>query len=408
MGFILKFWQKKIIFILTFFNFLWLSNCGKYHPQKRLKLGFEKVLKSFPNGININSISIAPAGKEKLFIAWSNDNGVHGIVMNRDGKVIREISIQDTPVKFISIAGAECGTEVGEILILIVPFTSPVEGNKEATLGIVDIKGEENIKWVSTGTVGPYSLGGTVSATCQRGVVALHTGRIGDFSIEVAGIDIQKGSLLWQKRISEEGTNAFLPSVYLKGKLSVVGWFEKKISITRKDEDSSEGILKIALIEEDGTTRFLPSHLAVSKLSFFSPALFFDGKYIVVIYKDRPEDEYHDGLYMIKTDTEGKKKTSPIRIARADGNSNPVLIPLPFIGYSVLVLRKLAGDSLVGINLIDDNGRKLQKEIQIYSHGMKMANTSAVFIDGKIFVVYSVCLKGKCKLCVMDVRVDIH
>jgi hypothetical protein len=385
-----------------------LLACRCHNPPSRkiTALGEERVLRSYPSDVNIHAVSAAAVSPGKAFLAWSIHDGIHGMFIDDSGKPAGgEIRLSGEPAKFLAAAAAGCGGTKEGILLFSVPFASPLEGNKTAALRILDGSGSPVGPRADVGPIGPYSMGGAVTGLCDHAVVAWHTGKIGEFDVEVERIDLRDMAASWHRKLSSPGLNAFLPAVASHGRLSAVAWFEKKTIIGKsQEEEGRKGSLKVSIIDADGRTIRAPSPVAMSELPMFAPGIHFDGKTVMLVYKDHPEGEGRDGIYWLKLDSKGNRTSAPHRVGRADGPLGPLLVPLPGIGFSTVVLRRLAGDQLVGINILDEGGKKLQRELQIYSHGLRYGNIAAVLLGRTLLSIYSACVASGCRLYLTDVK----
>lgn len=379
--------------------FLCAHQCKNPPSRKIAKLGYEKILRSYPEGETIDSIAATGVSGERAFVAWSTGLGIHGMLIDRDGLPAGEqIEISDESARYLHAGVSRCRGKINGILLLSVPFTSPLEGNKTAHLYFLAPDGKPRGERVDMGEVGPYSMGASLAALCDQALVALHTGKIGEFRVEASGVDLENRTVSWKKKPSTPGLNAFLPSVATNGELYALAWTEKKMTIGKAGSEFRQGVLKLSVLSRGGKFIAGPASVGRTFLAPFAPAIVFKGDTIVMAYKDHPEDEYRDGLYLTRLDREGKNVMKPLRLGRADGPSSPILLELDGGELATLVLRGLAGDLLVGINLLNNDGKKLQREIQIYGHSRKLKSVAAVALGKKVIALYSGCQLSHCYL----------
>ncbi len=376
--------------------------CTSPPPPKVASLGEERVLVTYPPGIEIYDVAAARLPGGKMFLAWSLRDGIHALFLDGSGKPIgREIIFEGEGARMLSTAAAGKDDDDG-VLLLSFPFVSPFEGSRPAMLRLLGSTGAV-VATLELSPVGPFSMGGVVDGTSGYAIATWHTGKVGEFAVEAARIDLSRTSISWQQRLSTTGWNAFRPALSRHKNCIAVAWLEKKTTIGNRNENESRGVLRLAVMNENGETIKAPSAVSTSLITTVAPSLYFDDTGMTLIYKDHPTGEYREGIYWLKIDPEGNRVAAPRRIARADGPGNPILLPLKGAGFSTIVLRQLAGDQLVGINIVNAHGRKLQKELQIYSHRLKYSNPAAVAGKKSMTVIYTTCPSAGCRLALTEI-----
>jgi hypothetical protein len=369
--------------------------CRNPPTKKIARLGGENILQSFGADEEIGGLaSIAITGK-RGFVAWSTGQAVMGMFVGGDGRLRGQaFTVQGSPARFIDVETATSKGKTDAILLLTVPYTSPLEGNKPALLVVLGTDGSSSGPSIPIGEIGPYAMGGALSVNGSSVLAVRHLGKIGDFGVEAEGIDLAQG-VLWRKRLSTAGLNAFLPAAAGHGGHHAVAWIEKKMTIGKNAQETL-GDLRFTVMDDSGAFVTPPLTVGRTKLADFSPALVMDGSRIRLLFKDHPEDEYRDGLYLSALDVAGKRLSGPVRLARADGPSSPILLALEGGILGTLTLRKLAGDLLIGANLVDERSRKLQRELQVYGHGLKIKSIAGFSIGERMIIVYSGCRVARC------------
>lgn len=373
--------------------------CKNPPSRKIATLSPERTLQSYDEGESIVTVTAAAVSPDRIFVAWSTTESMYGLFLGPDGLALgKEFRLRAEPARHMDAAVSVCGEKTAHILVLAVPFTTPVEGNKPSYLMVLDSRGQPESLPIRLSDVGPYSMGGSVTGLCGRAVVAVHLGRIGDFSIEAAGLDLSEGHAAWTRTITSEGLNGFLPRTATDGKHCAVAWIEKKMQISADAKEKHAGHVKLAVLDAKGDFVTAPVTVEETTTSATAPDLVFQGDTIAMIYKDHPLDEYREGLYLMTLDRAGKLSANPVRLGRADGPSPPILLATKNGEMAALVLRGLAGDLLVGINLIDHKGEKLQRELQIYGHSRKLEEMAAASLGSTVVALYSACRLSHCYL----------
>jgi hypothetical protein len=389
----------SVIVLLPRFGLLALVAlaCACQNPPTRkiARLGGENILQSLGADEEIGGLASTAVSGKRGFVAWSTGQAVMGMFVGGDGRLRGQaFKVQGEPARFIDVETATCKGKTDAILLLTVPYTSPLEGNKPASVVVVGADGSSSRTPIPIGEIGPYAMGGALSADCSSVLAVRHLGKIGDFGVEAEGIDLAQG-VLWQKRLSTAGLNAFLPAAAGHGGHHAVAWIEKKMTIG-KDARETLGDLRFAVLDGGGDFVTPPITVGRTKLADFAPALVMEGSRVRLLFKDHPEDEYRDGLYLSALDTAGKRLSGPVRLARADGPTSPILLALEGGILGTITLRKLAGDLLIGANLVDGRSRKLQRELQVYGHGLKIKSVAGFSLGRKMIIVYSGCRVARC------------
>lgn len=375
------------------------GGCKNPPAKKVATLSPEKTLMSYDRGESIVSVAAAVASPDRVFVAWSTTEGIYGLFLGPDGLARgKEFRLRSEPARHLDAAVSVCGEKRGDILLLAVPFTSPVEGNKPSYLMVLDPKGRPRSLPLRLSDVGPYSMGGSVTGLCGHAMVAVHLGRIGDFSIEASGLDMAAGHAVWNRTLTKEGLNGFLPRSATNGSHYAVAWFEKKMKISADLEKTQMADLRFAVLDRKGEFVTNPVTVEDTTIAASAPDLVFVGQSLHLAYKDHPTDEYRDGLYLLAAQRDGEVTGNPMRLGRADGPAPPILLSTGKGEMAALVLRGLAGDLLVGINLMDRDGEKLQRELQIYGHSRKLEHVAAASLGSTIVAVYSACQMSHCYL----------
>jgi len=370
--------------------------CANPPTKKIARLGGENILQSLGADEKIGGLASTAVSGKRGFVAWSTGEAVMGMFVGGDGRLRGQaFTVQGSPARFIDVETATCKGKTDAILLLTVPYTSPLEGNKPASLVVLGTDGTSSGPPIPIGEVGPYAMGGALSAHCSSVLAVRHLGKIGDFGVEAEGIDLVQGGVLWRKRLSTAGLNAFLPAAAGGGGHHAVAWIEKKMTIG-KDARETLGDLRFAVMDGGGGFVTPPLTVGRTKLADFSPALVMEGSRVRLLFKDHPEDEYRDGLYLSTLDAAGKRLSGPVRLARADGPSSPILLALEGGILGTITLRKLAGDLLIGANLVDGRSRKLQRELQVYGHGLKIRSVAGFSLGERMIIVYSGCRVARC------------
>jgi len=375
------------------------AGCRNPPAKKIATLSPEQTLTSYERGESIVSVAAAAVSRDRVFVAWSTTEGMYGLFVGPDGLARgKEFRLRSEPARHLDVAVSACGGKARDILVLAVPFTTPVEGNKPSYLMVLDPKGQPRSLPLRLSDVGPYSMGGSVTGLCGKAMVAVHLGRIGDFSIEASGLDMDVGHRVWSKTLTKEGLNGFLPSSATNGSHYAVAWFEKKMKISPDSRDTQTSELRLAVLDRKGEFVTNPVTVEETTIAASAPDLVFAGQNLHLVYKDHPADEYRDGLYLLAAKGDGKVEGTPLRLGRADGPAPPIILGTGDGEMAALVLRGLAGDLLVGINLLDRDGEKLQRELQIYGHSRKLEHMAAASLGTTIVTVYSACQMSHCCL----------
>ena len=369
--------------------------CRNPPTKKIARLGGENILQSLGADEEVGGLASTAVSGKRGFIAWSTGQAVMGMFVGGDGRLRGQaFKVQASPARFIDVETATCWGKTSAILLLTVPYTSPLEGNKPASIVVLGADGSSSGPPIPIGEIGPYAMGGALSADCSSVLAVTHLGKIGDFGVEAEGIDLAQG-VLWRKRLSTAGLNAFLPAAAGHGGHHAVAWVEKKMTIGKGAQETL-GDLRFAMMDGGGAFVTPPLTVGRTKLADFAPAIVMDGSRIRLLFKDHPQDEYRDGLYLSTLGAAGKRLSGPVRLARADGPSSPVLLALERGIFGTITLRKLAGDLLIGANLVDGRSRKLQRELQVYGHGLKIKSVAGLSLGERMIIVYSGCRAARC------------
>ena len=398
--------RLAIVCVIVFLVQLGAHACRCHNPPSRkiARLGQEKVLYKFGKDETVNASMVAGISEDRALVAWSMESGTQAMFINAEGRKTGEIfQISKEKAKTLHGALEQCAGRKPKAVLLAVPTTSPVLGNKP--LSIVSINPDHSVagKPIHMGEAGPYSKGGAIVAACNRAYVAWHTGKVGEFNVNAAAVDLDTGKLIWEKTVSRPGLNAFGPSI-IKGKGRIaVAWVEKKLVIGKTEAEHRQGDVRLSILDHEGRYILEPVSVARTFLPVYAPAIGFDGEDIMFVFKDHPDDEYRAGLYFMKTSASGKILMNRSRLARADGPDSPLLLKLRDKGLATFVLRGLADDLLVGVNFMGREGTKLQRELQIYAHGVKYKNISAVLLGSSIIAVYAGCDLAGCSLFSIDI-----
>lgn len=393
--------KESFVFLVCFFPLAASISCKNPPPAKIADLLEETTIESL-NGRNIYSASVRYIGKGKFFVVWSRGLEVSMAVVDVRSIVKGKVAMNHV-VKKVYVAGG-CGGRDGEscssVYVFCFPFTDEFTGNREVKILEVSTSTLDVLREGNFEKVGPFSSGGEGVVEEDRIVVAYHSGFVGDFGVFVEAIDREKFVRLWKRRISSIEVNSFGISMIPFEKGIALAWSEREIELTPdRKKDEIFGRVMFAIIDRDGDFIDAPSMIAKTNAYIWSPDLGrVNGKNeFIVIYKNHPLDEYRMGVYAVKVDKNGRIVGGKVRIGRGDGPSSPILLNTSS-GFAIFTLRGLAGDMLVGVNLVDFNLEKLQREIQIYAHNASYSNLTSDYGDGRIVVVYSSCSSVVCSL----------
>ena len=378
--------------------------CQNPPSRKIARLGHEKVLYKFGKEESVVASMVSGVSGDRALVAWSTGSGTRAMFINAEGRKSGQIfNVSNEKATMLSGAAQLCAGRKPKAFLLAVPCTSPVSGNKPLSIFSIYPDGSVAGEPIRLGEAGPYSKGGAIATTCNRAYVAWHTGKVGEFNVNTAAVDLETGKVIWEKTVSRPGLNAFMPSIIAGKKQIAVAWAEKKLVIGKQETGHRQGDIRLSIMDEDGRVIQEPVSVARTLLPVFAPAIGFDGEDIVFVFKDHPDEEYRAGLYFMKTGKSGKMIVNRSRLARADGPDSPLLLELRDRGMATFVLRGLADDLLVGANFMGPGGAKLQRELQIYAHGMKYKNISAVLLGSSVIAVYAGCEPAGCSLFSIDI-----
>jgi len=386
---------------------------GAPHGKKIATLGDENVIVRFtPEDPPVTATSLVPVGGGRLLLAWSTTEGVRGVhVDGRGAPAGKPFAVSSVPARAIAsaarggCAGGGGGDGGGTALLLLAPFVGETEGGRP--LELVEVGGDGGARRVAAeaGSVGPFCAGVALGVDCGLAFVARHTGRVGEFDVVAAGIDLASGERKWEKRLASPGSNAFGPALAVRGGRAAVAWIEKRLTFDKGSDDFKAGSVRVALLDAGGGLVRSPGWYGATVVHGAAPAIRWAGEGLVLLYKDHPAGEERDGLYFSAIDEAGRRTGGAVRVGRADGPGGPLLASPGGTLFSTVTLRKLAGDGLIGVNLVDGGGTRLQREIQVYSHRATYATIAAAALGRRLVLAYAGCRYDGCGLLTIAVTV---
>ncbi len=324
-------------------------------------------------------------------VLWTDREGLWSVLVNRS------FARESDPVLLArSWAGSMSAADLGgaceplgaRYAVALAGRTSVLEGRGDLEILLLDGSGHHVSSTALVDEVGPYTSGMNLSGSCDGLLVAWHKGAIGRFESRVASIDVRKLEKRWERTLNAPGVNGFCPSPLPTRSGFDVFWGEVKVSMRDPGDEDDPGRIMHVRMNEDGSLDGA-AHPVLETLRVAVPPSIVDlGSGLAMLYKDHPEDEDREGIYLALLDRHGSVVGAPRRIGRGDGPDPALLLrPVPDV-LSTAAVRSLSNELLIGLNFLDLKGAKLSGELQIYAHQVRFRRLAALSRDGEVVLLY--------------------
>jgi hypothetical protein len=345
----------------------------------------------FGRKVDLFATALLPARDGLLLVLWTDRDHLWSLLVEPDGDPAGECR-RLTAVRAGKMAatdlGGTCRPAGARYLVAVAPELTVTDGPGDIGLLALDGQGRVVGRTELAGEAGPFSRGMSLTGGCDGVFASWHHGGLGEFESRTAFIDVRRMEVRWRRTLSERGVNGFCPTLLEHGGRLHAFWGRLRVRMRKPGEEDAPGRIMHAVLGTGGATPLDAHAVLETRRAQAAVSAIPHGEGMALLYRDKPVEELREGIYLALLDASGSLAQEPRRIARGDGPDAALLLPMGEDHLATAAVRSLANELLIGLNFLDERGRKRSGELQIYAHQIRFRKLAALPDREQLVLLY--------------------